>query len=163
MIGTISWGALALLTVAGAFGVILARETMRLMVSLGIFLLGVAGLYLYYAMPLLAGAQVFLYVGGVLVLFLFALMALRRGREGAHIPRHSNLVAAATAGGLFAIMVACLLELGSVLPLAPFGPAGTEAAGDLLLGPYLAHFEIVGMVLLVALVAGLAIAAGGEE
>lgn len=157
------WGALAALTVVGAVGVLASRETMRLILSLGTFLLGVAGLYLFYAMPLLATAQLFLYVGGVLVLFLFAITALRREGEGAELPRTFDLVAASIAISLFAIMSASLLELGRTASVGPVAASGTEEVAELLLGSLLPQFEIVGMVLLVALVAALAIAGRGDE
>jgi NADH-quinone oxidoreductase subunit J len=165
ILGWVVWGLLAALTLAGAFGVLLARETMRLVVSLGAFLLGVAGLYLYHAMALLAAAQVFLYVGGVLVLFLFAIMALRReaGAGAAVLQRRFEPMAAATSLGFFLIMAGALRELGGSVALRPLAAAGTEATGDLLLSRFLPQFEIVGVLLLVALVVAIAISSGGEE
>ena len=163
ILGWVVWGTLAVLTLAGAIGVLLARETMRLVVALGAFLLGMAGLYLYHAMPLLAAAQVFLYVGGVLVLFLFAIMALRREAGGAALLRRFDPLAAATSFALFLIMVGALSELGGSVALRPLASAGTETAGDLLLTRFLPQFELVGVLLLVALVAAIAISGGGEE
>jgi NADH:ubiquinone oxidoreductase subunit 6 (subunit J) len=160
---SVAWGSLAALTLAGAVGVVMVRETMRLVVALGSFLLGVAGFYLYYSMPMLAASQIFLYVGGVLVLFLFAIMALRRSDSGPELPRRADLIALSTCVALFAIMVTALREVGGSVSLTPLAAASTEGAGDVLLGSMLPQFEIVGVVLLVALVAALAITSGGEE
>jgi NADH:ubiquinone oxidoreductase subunit 6 (subunit J) len=147
------------ITLAGALGVVLARETMRLVLSLGGFLLGVAGLYLYYAMPLLAASQVFLYVGGVLVLFIFAIMALRRGADGrVELASRLDVGAAAIAVSIFALLVAGLWEVGVALPDGPVARGGVDAVGALLLSEYLPQFEIAGGVLLIALVAAIAIA-----
>jgi NADH-quinone oxidoreductase subunit J len=149
----------AAVTLAGAVGVVLSRETMRLVLSLGGFLLGVAGLYLYYGMPMLAAAQVFLYVGGVLVLFIFAIMALRRGADGRiEIGRTFDLGIAAVCAALFALLVAGLWDLRGVLAHGPVARGGVDAVGTALLGNYLPQFEIVGGVLLIALVAAIAIA-----
>jgi NADH-quinone oxidoreductase subunit J len=149
----------AAVTLAGAVGVVLSRETMRLVLSLGGFLLGVAGLYLYYAMPMLAAAQVFLYVGGVLVLFIFAIMALRRGPDGRiELARRLDIGILAVSASVFALLVAGLWDLRGVLADGPVGRAGVEAVGTALLTTYLPQFEIAGGVLLVALVAAVAIA-----
>ncbi|MDO8914746.1 MAG: NADH-quinone oxidoreductase subunit J, partial [Coriobacteriia bacterium] len=117
---------------------------------------------LYHGMALLAASQVFLYVGGVLVLFIFAIMALRRDPDGrARIAVRFDLGAAAVCAGLFVLLVVCLA------PLAPFAGPGTgftlEQSGALLLGDYLVQFEIVGVLLLVALVAALSMTGGGED
>jgi NADH:ubiquinone oxidoreductase subunit 6 (subunit J) len=157
-VSLVAFGVLAAITVAGALAVLLARETMRLIMGLGAFLLGVAGLYLYYAMPLLAVAQVFLYVGGVLVLFIFAIMALRRGPDGrGSLALTFDLGAAAVAGGLFALLVASLYSLAPSLSEGPAARGTVEAVGTLLLGGLLPQFELAGGLLLVALVAALAV------
>lgn len=155
----LAFGLLAGVTIAGALTVLVARETLRLIMGLGGFLLGVAGLYLYYAMPLLAAAQVFLYVGGVLVLFIFAIMALRRGPDGhTQLTRKFDIGAASVAGGLFLLIVASLWTVGPSVAEGPVARVTTDAVGSLLLGRLLPHFEMVGGLLLVALVAALAIA-----
>jgi NADH-quinone oxidoreductase subunit J len=154
----------AAVTIAGALGVILSRETMRLVLSLGGFLLGVAGLYLYYAMPMLAAAQVFLYVGGVLVLFIFAIMALRRGPDGrTELVRRFDVGIAAVAASVFALLVSGLWELGGSMADGPVGRGGVDAVGAILLSGYIVQFEIAGGVLLVALVAAIAIAGREAE
>ena len=164
LVTTVAWWMVALVTLGGAVAVLLARETMRLVAGLGTFLIGIAGLYVYCAMPLLGVSQVFLYVGGVLVLFLFAIMALRRPADGtSQLARRFDLVAAATCVGLFGVMSATLAQLGAQVSASPLASAGTAATGDLLLGKYLPHFEIVGGLLLIALVAAIAIGSGGEE
>lgn len=154
-----------MLTLTGAAGVLLARETMRLIVALGTFLLGIAGLYLYHGMALLAAAQVFLYVGGVLVLFLFAIMVLRRegGVGGAALLRRFDPLAAAASLGLFLVMSGAFSGMVGSVALRPLASAGTEIAGDLLLTRLLPQFEIVGVLLLVALVVAIAVSGGGEE
>jgi NADH:ubiquinone oxidoreductase subunit 6 (subunit J) len=160
-VSQIAYWLVALVTLAGAVVVLSARETMRLVIGLGAFLLGIAGLYLYHGMALLAASQVFLYVGGVLVLFIFAIMALRRDPDGrGRIAARFDLGAAAVCAGLFVVLVAALA------PLAPFAGPGTGVSvgqpGVLLLGEYLPQFEIVGVLLLVALVAALSVTGGGE-
>jgi NADH-quinone oxidoreductase subunit J len=160
-VSEIAYWLVALVTLAGAAVVLSARETMRLVIGLGTFLLGMAGLYLYHGMALLAASQVFLYVGGVLVLFIFAIMALRRDPDGrGRLAGRFDLGAASVCAGLFVLLVATLKD---VAPLAgPVAASPLDAVGELLLGAYLPQFEIVGVLLLVALVAALAITGRGE-
>jgi len=158
---TLLWWALAALTLTGAVSVLLSREMTRLLLALGAFLLGVAGLYAYYGFELLAVAEVFVYVGGVLVLFLFAITALGRDSSGRSIERRLDLGAAAVSAGLAAALA---LAMRVVLPATTAATGVTvEKTADALLGPLLPHFEAVGVLLLVALVAALAIVGGGEE
>jgi NADH-quinone oxidoreductase subunit J len=160
-VSEVAYWAVALVTLGGAVTVIRARETMRLIVGLGAFLLGVAGLYLYHGLALLAASQVFLYVGGVLVLFVFAIMALRRGEGGrTELAPRFDLGAASVCGGLFVLIVFALAPL---TPFAGNGSHGLEDTAALLMGEYLPQFEIVGVLLLVALVAALALTGRGED
>lgn len=158
---TLLWWALGAVAVIGAVTVVFARELTRLLLGLGAFFLGIAGLYAYYGFELLAVAELFVYVGGVLVLFLFAIAALGRDTSGRSIVRRFDFGAAVVSVG-FAGAVA--LALRAVLPSA--GPAAgvtVEKTAEVMLGLKMPHFEALGALLLVALVAALAIVSGGEE
>lgn len=145
----------------GALGVAFAKEALRLALSFGVFLLGVAACFLYFGLGFLAVAQIFIYVGGVLVLVLFALMIVRRS-EGDRVLMEirfdwGSAVTALAVSVLIGIVL--LPEFETVVPAA-----GVDASGDLaaaLLGGYLVPFEIAGGLLLVAVLALLAIA--GKE
>jgi NADH:ubiquinone oxidoreductase subunit 6 (subunit J) len=158
---TIVWWLLAALTVTGALSVILVREMTRLVLGLGVFLLGIAGLYAYHGFGLLAVAEVFVYVGGVLVLFLLAITVMGRDAEGRAIFRRFDPGAAVVSIGLAFVLVWALRSVPpATLPLAGVGVERTASA---LLGAWLPHFEVVGVLLLIALAAALAIVGGGEE
>jgi NADH-quinone oxidoreductase subunit J len=158
---TLLWWALGALAVIGAVSVLVAREMMRLLLGLGAFLLGLAGLYAWYGFDLLAVAELFIYVGGVLVLFLFAITSMGRDREGRAVERRFDLGAAIVSAGVAGVlMVALAASLPSATPAAGVLVENTAGA---LLGPLLPQFEIVGVVLLVALAAALAIVWGGDE
>jgi NADH-quinone oxidoreductase subunit J len=155
MMGALVFWVLAAVTVGGAALVVLSREVMRFAAGLGAFLLGVAGLYLYLASPFLAVAQLFLYVGGVLVLLLFALMLLRRQGDGSlELPVRHDLSAAVVAAA-----VGVAIGIGYAPLAAGAGPSATapEAVAAVLLGPYLPIFEALGVLLLAGLVAALTI------
>lgn len=157
---TVLWWGLAALTLFGAAAVVMVREMMRLLLGLGAFLLGIAGLYAWYGFGLLAAAELFVYVGGVLVLFLLAITAMGRDSESRDIARRVDLGAAVASAGLGAALV---LALRGMPPGAsPVLTATVEGTADALLGAWLPQFEIAGVVLLVALAAALAIVQGGD-
>ena len=164
MTAQLVWLALAAVTLAGAAGVISAREIMRLVISLGTFLLGVAGFFAFYALPFLAVAQVFVYVGGVLVLFLFAIMAHQPDEEGLRrLGARFDVGVAVTCAGLFVLLLVTLQPLAAVVSFAPLVSSGPEAVAGALLGPLLPLFELLGALLLAALLAGVAIAGRGDD
>lgn len=160
--GEVAFWALAAIALAGALTVVLTREVMRLALGLGAFLAASAGLFLLFGTPFLAAAQVFVYVGGVLVLVLFAIMLLRRSSEGEPSlgSRHDLLTAAvcAAVGGFVGF---ALLRDAAPVPVTGNG-GGTAALAAELLGPLLPHFEMLGVLLLAALVGALTIV-GGER
>lgn len=154
---------LAIVAVAGAVVVISTRDVMRLVMGLGAFLLAVAGYFLFYGASFLAIAEIFVYVGGVLVLVVIAIMTVHRSADTEPVlTNRTNWGAILVAVTLFGLLVEAL---GGALPAsaAPVGGAGVEALGSLLLGALLPHLEIVGGLLLVALVAVLAITGGERE
>jgi len=147
--------------VAGALGATLTRDVMRLVISLGVFLLGVAGAFLVLGSPLLAVSQVFLYVGGVLVLVLFALMVVRRGSgERPEMEGRHDIGAAVIALGVFALLVVVLSPV--VKDPEPVSVA-PDAVAEILLGSGVVSFELAGALLLAALLAVLVIVKGGAE
>lgn len=159
MSGLLTFWLLAAVSLAGACAVVWSRDALRLVLGLGAFLLGVAGFYLYYGMGLLAAAQLFVYVGGVLVLVLFALMLLARDASGRLLaPGRFDIGAAAVAAGLAFVLA---WTLRGVSPLTALAPAADTGAA--LLGPMLPAFELLGGLLLAALVATLVIVGGGER
>ncbi len=159
MSGTVLWWGLAALAVVGALAVIAAREIMRMLLALGMFLLGVAGLYAYYGLQMLAVAELFVYIGGVLVLFLFAITSMGRDSEGRVVARRLDVGAIAVSAG---VSVVLLVALQDALPAASGASLTVEQTAEALLGPLLPLFEVVGVLLLVALAAALAIVEGGD-
>lgn len=146
---------------AGAVGTLFAAEVTRLVLALGTFLIGVALAFLTLGSPFLAVAEVFAYVGGVLVLVLFALMMTRRSAD--ERPRVASLHtagAALTALAVFGLLVWGLAPVAEV----PATPAvAPEAVADVLLGSGIVAFELVGGLLLLALLAVLVVVKGGER
>ncbi|MDO8879911.1 MAG: NADH-quinone oxidoreductase subunit J [Coriobacteriia bacterium] len=147
--------------VAGAAGTVLTSDVPRLVISLGTFLLGVAAAFLVMGSPLLAVSQVFVYVGGVLVLVLFALMMVRRsGNEKPKVATRHDIGGAVIALGVFVLIASVMAPVAADPTPVVTAPNDIGAA---LLGPSLVAFELVGVLLLAALLAVLVIVKGGED
>jgi NADH-quinone oxidoreductase subunit J len=108
----------------------------------------------------LAIALVVVYVGAVMVLFLFVVMMLDINLERVREGFWRNLPLALVVGGIMVIeMVFVLMERvwGAVPTPAPAGYSNTKALGRVLYTQYAYAFEIAAVILLVAIVAAIAL------
>ncbi|MCG6964371.1 MAG: NADH-quinone oxidoreductase subunit J [Acidobacteria bacterium] len=160
---TILFYILAGLTVAGGIGVISFKNPVHSALSLlGTFLM-VAALFVLQHAEFLAAVQVLVYAGGILVLFLFVIMLVNIKRMQPEQVFLSRVAPLAVAVGItLGAIIAGLLLAGSLghpaaAPAALQSVQGqhvgnTEAVGWVLYTKYLVPFEIVSVVLLVAMV-----------
>jgi NAD(P)H-quinone oxidoreductase subunit 6 len=145
---------LAGIAVVGAAGVALSSNIIYSALALMISFLGVAGLYVLLYAEFVAGVQVLIYVGGVLVLTLFAVMLTQGIRDvevsNRSVGRPLGLVIVA---GTFAVMLQAYLAASwHAADAAATMPSSTYGIGDALLGPYVLPFEVASIVLLTVLV-----------
>lgn len=149
----------ALLTVAGAAGVALSRNILYSAIGLLMALLGAGSLYVFLAADFLAVTQLLVYIGGVLVLIMFAVMLTNRITEVAVSNASFGLW-----GGvmLFLAVAPVLVAVAVVTPFAVQepGPSAytTAAIGDGFLTKWLLPFEVASLVLLATLVGAVVIA-----
>ncbi len=151
---------LALAAIASALGLVLRRNPIHGALFLVVNLGCVAVLYLMLGAEFLAAAQVIIYAGAIMVLFVFAIMVLIPGKEetGPDPLRPLRLLALPL-GGLLLIEIALALRssLFSVPGTAP-PPGDVGSVGWLLFTDYLFPFEVTSVLLLAALVGVLALA-----
>lgn len=146
----------------GAATVAFTRDVMRMALGLGVLLLSLAGFFAYYGFGFLALAEVFVYVGGVLILVLFAIMLVHRTAAGRpELESHNRIAPILASLGVAALLAVMLQPAVSLLGTAD-SAGGPAALSGLLLGPMLPVFEVAGALLLIALVAVVAIG-GGEH
>lgn len=152
----------ALLLVAGA-GVILARNPVHAALFLVLAFFSGSGLWMLLEAEFLAISLVLVYVGAVMVLFLFVVMMLDinldRLREGfwRYFPL-GGLVALLMVGELvLASMSQHFATLGQGALPAPATASNTRELGMLLYTTYLYPFELAAVILLVAIVAAIAL------
>ncbi len=167
MTGEIVFWALTALAAVGASTVILTRDVTRLGLGLGGFLLAVAGYFALFGFGFLALAQIFVYVDGVLVLLLFAIMLVHRSEPGKpSLSVNHDPLAAIACVGVAALAVMALRPVTDAMAVAGGVSGGTgslEALGSLLLGDMLPQFELAGGLLLIALLAVVAISGGDDS
>jgi NADH-quinone oxidoreductase subunit J len=146
----------------GGVLVITRRNPVHSALSLIMTLLSIAGLYLMLYAPFVAGVQIILYVGGIMVLFLFVIMlinieqASREERFSKQWP--VGILAAAALGVLF---VSVFFKGRSVLPtqlLVLPEEHNTQQIAVLLYSDYMLAFEIASLLLLVAMIGAVVMA-----
>jgi NADH:ubiquinone oxidoreductase subunit 6 (subunit J) len=148
----------------GALGVVLLQNPFYSVLSLVGHLLGLAVLFLLLHAEFLAAAQVVVYAGAVMVLYLFVVAYI----GGADEPLRPESGGVAMVGPLFALAVAielCIAFISSGLKAldsqgadvgAGFGSPGR--IGELLLTDFLVPFEAASFLLLVAAVGAVVLA-----
>ncbi len=162
----------AALTIGGAVAVLLTRNLMHSCVFLLASLIGIAGLYATLGADFVAVTQIMVYVGGVVILMLFAVM-LTGGKD--FVSRAQNLLGLAPSMGnkwTFALAglvglvfiltnVNLILNVANSVPAKAIGneyPSTVNEIGHLLVKNHVLAFELSSVLLLGALVGAAIIA-----
>lgn len=154
----------AALAVLSAIGLIVRKNPIHAALFLVVNLFCVAVLYLQLQAEFLAAAQVIIYAGAIMVLFLFALMVLVPGREEmGPDPRRAQRMLAFPLGAILLIEVglmvrAALRSGGTAEAPKAAPPGGVEAIGRMLFTDYLFPFEVTSILLLAAIVGAMVLA-----
>jgi len=149
----------ALLSVIPAFVVAFSKNIVHSVISLFLSLTGVAVLYGYLGADFVAVVQILIYVGGVVVLYLFGIMMTREIKLDVNL---SNAPIGLGWGILFGA-VFFVLVWGAISqvkwPIARIsGTPTTSPIGNAFLSTYLLPFEIVTVLLTVVLIGAVIIA-----
>ena len=148
--------------VLSAVLVITRKNPVHSALSLIVTLLALAGLYLMLYAPFVAGVQIILYAGGIMVLFLFVIMLVnieRAQREYAFNGQWPVGIAACLA--LAAMLLFVYQKGSSIFPRNPTilpEPQNTQQVGMVLFQSYLLPFEVASLLLLVAIVGAVVMA-----
>lgn len=144
--------AAAALAVGAALVVTFSRKLINAAFALLAAFGGVAILYGLLGAAFLAGAQLLLYIGGILVLVLFAIV-LTRDIEFARISMTGmqKVLALITAGVTTVLLVAALRVGPFTGAAADFEGPGPWGIGRLFMNEYILPFEVVSVLLLIAL------------
>jgi NADH-quinone oxidoreductase subunit J len=159
-----AWDDLLFLALAGillgaALLVVLGRDIIRSGLWMILSFAALAGIYVLLGAPLVAAAQVLIYIGAISVLVLFAIMLTQSKVGPARLVFHHQ----ATLAGLAVLVLAAVLVFaltGTVWPqaVAERAASGTDALARLLFEEYVLPFEIVSVLLLAAVIGGVFLA-----
>lgn len=146
----------------GGLLVITLKNAVHSALSLIVTLLALAGLYLMLYAPFVAGVQIILYAGGIMVLFLFVIMlvSIEKSQKEEQFNKQwlVGLVAAVALGALFVFVYVKGSGLFPQQALQLPEPSNTQEVGSLLYGNYLFAFEIASLLLLVAIIGAVVMA-----
>ena len=155
----------ALMTLAGAVMTVTRRSAVHSAIWLIVSLLGVAGLYLLQHAEFLFAVQIVLYIGGIMVLFLFVIMLVNLDQAAKEKQFNGQWWIALVCVALVGIELGYLYSKGSGAfrlaqpALPPMQTLGnTERLADGLFSAYLLPFEIASVLLLVAVVGSVVMA-----
>ena len=152
----------ALLALGSSLVVVAHRSPIYSTLSLVLTLFSVAVLFVLLGAPFIATLQLLIYAGAILVLFLFVIMLLNVGREEGIPGGHRAQLVTAILGAL-AFAGALWLLLRPALGAASHAPLTEELVSlsglaQELFAEYLLPFEIVGLLLLVAVIGATVVA-----
>ena len=158
----VGFGIIALTMVLAGVGVIASRNVVHAALSLVIVMAGAAAQYVLLAAEFVAVTQVLVYIGAVMVLFLFGVM-LTRAKIGkdADLNNGYAAVAAPVSLLLFGVMVYVLGKGFTDQELPTTGdvrPQDTATISDLIFKPYLLPFWALSFVLLAAVIGAIVLA-----
>jgi len=153
----------------GAMGVVAMRNPFYSVLALIVHLFSLAALFLLLTSAFVAAAQVVVYAGAVMVLYVFVVAYVGGGGESAWEPIPGQQLIAPLLGiALFvelsiAVLSSALLALGTHGPKVGAGFGNPAAIGRLLLERFLLPFEASSILLLLAAVGAIVLAGKKRE
>lgn len=149
----------AAVTILGALLAVTLRNVFYNALGLILSLFGMAGLFLFLNAEFLAVMEVIIYIGAIAVAIIFAIMLTRdlSGKDLTDSP--AKLGRSILGAGLFFAVVARAIWTTQWPVTAAQGDYSIRALGKALLSTYVLPFEVVSVVLLVAIIGALAISA----
>lgn len=141
-----------------AVGVVLFRELIYSALAMVACFMGVAAIYILLHAELVAAAQVLIYVGAISILVIFAIMLTRHPKGDFWLFFHKQSVWALPVIVAIGIMLVGLIAVANFNTVDPGQNPSDETIATLLFTDYAFPFELVSLVLLVAMVGAILLA-----
>jgi NADH-quinone oxidoreductase subunit J len=153
-LANVAFGFYSLIILGGGLLAVTSTSLVRALAGLVLTLFGVAGCYLLLAAPIMALMQIFIYVAAVSIIIFFAIMLTRAPAGGEEQFRRSPrylayVLVAAVAPSL---MLARLLRTAGIESFSMPTEIPLEQLGQTFIEPYFLAFELISVVLTVAMV-----------
>jgi NADH-quinone oxidoreductase subunit J len=158
---------LAVAMVLAAIGVVRSQNVVHAALYLVVVMAGAAAQYILLAAEFVAWVQVIIYIGAVIILFLFGIMLTRAPMRGdTDLDNNQKLSSAVVSLFLAGVMSALLIDafgdreikLSGVKGLQMLKTGKAASVADLMFRSYVVPFEVVSILLLAALVGAVVIA-----
>jgi len=162
---TLFFAGVVAVTLAGAVIAVAARRLVYSVSGLALSFMGLAGLYVFLNSPFLALMQILIYIGAVCIVIMFALMLANPKDEPSLLPHHVLV-------GLSYLLVAGMLAVGLMMVIAKshwmpkavqINSGTVEDLGRALLTQFGFAFELISVVLLLAILGALVVARSGRR
>lgn len=153
VLAKVAFGVYTAVIIGGCVFAVSSSSLVRALVGLITTLVGVAGMYLLLASPFMAFMQLLIYVGAVSVLIFFAVMLTRAesgGDEASPAPMRTYVFGLAATIAPAAIL-GWLVMTRPVESIAIPVEVGIKQLGEGLLGSYFLPFELISVILMVAM------------
>jgi NADH-quinone oxidoreductase subunit J len=163
----ITFWILAVAMVLAAIGVVRSQNVVHAALYLVVVMAGAAAQYILLAAEFVAWVQVIIYIGAVVILFLFGIMLTRAPMRGdTELDNDQRWPAAVVSLFLAGVLSALLVDAFGKKEIAISGPKGDQLLGvgqagtlaDSIFTSYVVPFEIVSILLLAALVGAVVMA-----
>ncbi len=149
---------LAAVMLGAALLVVTMRDIIRcglaMMVSFG----ALAGIYVVLGAPLIAAAQVIVYIGAISVLILFAIMLTQTKAAPSRLVFQTQAVPAAISSIVIAVVIALAIGATDWGEVPERIRVATDAMSQVLFNDFVLPFEIVSVLLLAAVIGGVFLA-----
>jgi NADH:ubiquinone oxidoreductase subunit 6 (subunit J) len=158
--------AFVLLIITGSFIVVKTRILMHTVLGLAVTLMGVAGIYFYLGSMFLTLMQILIYVGAICIVLVFGIMVGFTPTEVAekNIKEKRNIfLAVAAAGAAFVMLLTSILGTDWVSATMTGRDFSVTHLGHSFLYQYCLAFELISIILLVAIVGAIILARGDRE
>jgi NADH-quinone oxidoreductase subunit J len=155
----VAFGIIAVTMAVAAVGVVTMKNIVHAALALVVVLAGVAAQYILLQAEFLGIVQVLIYIGAVIVLFLFGIMLTRAPmRKTGEFDNDQRILAGLVSLLIFGVLAYLLSDQfgGDTLHLGQ--PTQTSTIADSIFRTYVVGFEVVSMLLLAALVGAIVLA-----
>ena len=138
--------------------VVTMRDIIRCGLAMIVCFLALAGIYALMGAPLLAAAQVIVYIGAISVLILFAIMLTQTKDAPSRLVFQTQAVPAAIAAVVVAVLIALAISATDWAELSKRIPLRADRMSLVLFDQFVFPFEIVSVLLLAAVIGGVFLA-----
>jgi NADH-quinone oxidoreductase subunit J len=138
--------------------VVTMRDIIRCGLAMIVCFGALAGIYVILGAPLIAAAQVIVYIGAISVLILFAIMLTQTKDAPSRLVFQSQAIPAAIAAVIIGVVVALAIAATDWGEATERVRVATDALSKVLFDQYVLPFEIVSVMLLAAVIGGVFLA-----